>query len=159
MSPEAKRDPNKYIRKYVEKGATNWEHQSIAQELYQWADVFRLYFFKPKADHQPEIPNLLVGIEPMRVDVLAGYHLKENAIGLPYEITFDARYIRRPLWELLETELHEMVHLYQENTPGLMPCKGGYHNAQFVLICEELGLHPAWSAVPIGSRPMASSRG
>ena len=57
-------------------------------------------------------------------------------------IGFNEHYISRPLWETLETMVHEMIHLYQENTPGLQPCKHGYHNTQFVEIAEEIGLHP-----------------
>ncbi|MCL5962673.1 MAG: hypothetical protein M1358_25750 [Chloroflexi bacterium] len=51
-------------------------------------------------------------------------------------------YIDRPKWELLETLLHEMVLLYQENAPGISRCKPPYHNQQFVEISEEIGLHP-----------------
>ncbi len=145
MSPERQPkpvDPNRQVRKYVEKGAVKWEHQKIAAELYKWSDVFRFYWFKPQNEYQNEIPNLVVGVEPMDIRVLAGYHLKENAVGLPYEITFNEHYVSRPLWETLETMVHEMVHLYQENSPGMMPCKHNYHNAQFVALAEEIGLHP-----------------
>lgn len=145
MSPERQPipiDPNKEVRQYVEEGAEKWEHQKVAVELYKWSDVFRLFFFSPSTTEQPELPRLLVGVEPMNVRVLAAYHLKENAIGLPYEITFNQHYISRPLWELNETLLHELIHLYQENAPGLIPCKDGYHNAQFVVLAESVGLHP-----------------
>lgn len=145
MSPERQSrsiDPNRQVRKYVERGARRWEHQKIAAELYKWSDVFRFYFLRPQAEYQPEIPNLVIGVESMRIDVLASYHLKENSVGLPYEITFNEHYIKRPIWELNESLLHEMVHLFQQETPGMQPCKHNYHNAQFVAICEELGLHP-----------------
>lgn len=135
-------DPNKAVRRYVEKGAEAWQHKGVAAELYAWSDVFKFYWFSPESEYQAAIPNLVIGVEPMRVNVLAGYHLKENAVGLPYEITFNERYMARPLYAILETAVHEMVHLYQENTPGLMPCKNNYHNQQFVAICEEIGLHP-----------------
>lgn len=35
-----------------------------------------------------------------------------------------------------------MVHLFQEEVPGYEKCKRGWHNQQFVDICEEIGLHP-----------------
>ena len=142
MSIETEPNPNRYVRKYVEKRAVRWEHQGIAAELYRWSDVFRFYWFRPQNGQQAEIPNLVVGIGPMRIDVLAGYHLKENTVGLPYEITFNQLYITRPIWETLETMVHELIHLYQENTPGMMPCRHNYHNAQFVQIATEIGLHP-----------------
>ena len=77
---------------------------------------------------------------------LAYYRLKENAVGLPYEICFNEHYVGRPLWSTLEILVHEMIHLYQENTRGLQPCKNGYHNLQFCEIAEDIGLYPILGA-------------
>lgn len=136
------RTPNEYIRGYVEEEAREWQHRRMAQTLYEWADVFRYYFFAAQDASQRGLPQPLIAIEQMRVEILAAYRLKENPNGLPYEILMNERYLHRPLWESLEAELHEMAHLFQETTPGMHSCKGGYHNAQFVTVCEQLGLHP-----------------
>ncbi len=138
----SERQPNAVVRTYVESEAANWEHREAATILYEWADLFRHYFFAAGSEARRGLPQPLIAVEALRVDVLAAYRLKENPNGLPYEIIMNARYLDRPLWETLETELHELVHLYQETSPGLDKSKGGYHNAQFVAICEELGLHP-----------------
>ncbi len=135
-------NPNGYIRGYVEDGAQQWGHRQMAQTLYEWADVFRYFFFAAKDVPQRGLPQPLIAIEEMRIEILAAYRLKENPNGLPYEIIMNARYLNRPVWEILESELHEMVHLFQETSPVMQSCKGGYHNVQFVAICEELGLHP-----------------
>ena len=137
------REPNRVIRDYIEQGGpSEWAHKEVAQSLYEWADVFRFYFFGAQREDQQGLPQPLIAVAPLRVDTLAAYRLVPNPNGLPYEITLNSRYLDRPQWETLETLLHEMVHLYQENTPGLIPCKHGYHNIQFISICEELGLHP-----------------
>lgn len=136
-------EPNIIIREYVENdGARGWAHKQMAQNLYEWADVFKYYFLSPQNESQPVIPNLLVAVASLRMDTLAAYRLTENPNGLPYEIIMNSMYLNRPLWEILETELHEMAHLFQENTPGYRKCVNGYHNAEFVEICESLGLHP-----------------
>lgn len=116
MSPEAKPNPNRFVREYVESdGPREWQHREMAQQLYEWADVFRRYFFSQKNPEQQELPQPLVAIAPMRVDVLAGYRLVPNPNGLPYEITLNSLYISRPPWESLETLLHVMwdtLHLH-----------------------------------------------
>jgi len=136
------RNPNSYIRGYVEDEAQEWEHRQVAQTIYEWADVFRYYFFAARDVPQRGLPQPLIAIEEMRVEILAAYRLRENPNGLPYEIIMNARYLGRPLWETLESELHEMTHLLQETTPGMQSCKGGYHNAQFVAMANEMGLYP-----------------
>jgi hypothetical protein len=142
VRPQPEAVINKSVRKYIERGAQRWNLQKTVQELYRWSDVNRFYFFSPKEAYQNPIPNLVIGVEPMDIRTLAHYHVKENAVGLPYEISFNQSYIDLSLWELNEILVHEMIHLYQENTPGLQPCKGGWHNLQFVDIAEEIGLHP-----------------
>lgn len=91
---------------------------------------------------------------------MASYRVVSNANGLPYEVIYNEHDLNRPQCEVLETLLHEMVHLYQENTPGLAPCKDGYHNAQAVLICEEIGLHPPpgkWRPPQTGRRSVRAA--
>jgi hypothetical protein len=141
MTPET--NPNTHIRDYVTgEGTDGWKFKDKAVALYEMADVFRHYLFSPRDDTQHPIPNLVIAIPELDHRTLAHYRLVPNALGLSYEIALNALYIQRPLWELCESLLHEMVHLYQEETPGLKKCVGGYHNMQFVDICEEAGLHP-----------------
>lgn len=140
MSTE--RNPNGYIRGFVEEDGNGWKYRQTAADLYQWTDVFRYYFFAASQDGQTGLAQPLLAIEEMRHDVYAAYRLTQNPNGLPYEILMNARWLSRPHWEIYETLLHEMVHLYQETTEGMEKCKGGYHNKQFVEICNSMGLWP-----------------
>jgi SprT-like family len=140
-------EPNKAIKTYVEKdGPKDWEWQPQAKDLYEMSNVFRMYFFSQLRPDQYTMPQPLVAVEDLDVRTLGAYYLRENELGLKYQISLNAKWIHRPKWELYETLVHEMVHLYQENAPeseGLGKCKRGYHNQKFVEICEDAGLHPA----------------
>ena len=87
------------------------------------------------------MPNTVLSFERMDHRILAAYTLRRNPQGLLYEIAFNTLHLERPLWETLETLLHEYVHLWQQNE-GLHPVQRNYHNVEFVARCEQLGLHP-----------------
>lgn len=127
--------PHEAIRKHIE-GAQDWEWRPIATTLYQWTDRFSDRFF------ERQMPDTVLGFERMDVRILAAYTLKRNAQGLLYEITFNTAHLERPLWETLETLMHECVHLWQQNL-GEHPVERNYHNQEFTAKCEALGLHPA----------------
>ena len=127
-------NPQEVIRRHVET-ALDWEWRETAVMLYQWAERFNTCFFGS------EMPDALLSFERMDHRILAAYTLKRNAQGLLYEITFNVNHLERPLWETLETLLHEVVHLWQQNY-GQNPVTRNYHNLEFVARCEQLGLHP-----------------
>jgi len=127
--------PHEAIRRHVEK-AKDWEWRPMATALYQWTDRFNDRFF----EHQ--MPSALLSFERLDVRILAAYTLERNPQGLLYEITFNTRHLDRPIWETLETLMHEYVHLWQQNL-GDHPVQRNYHNREFVSRCEALGLHPA----------------
>ena len=127
--------PHEAIRRHVE-AAKDWEWHKIATELYRWSDRFSDRFF------DREMPDIVLSFERLNVRILAGYTLKRNPQGLLYEITFNTRHLERPLWETLETLMHEYIHLWQQNY-GQHPVSRNYHNREFVGRCERIGLHPA----------------
>jgi len=127
--------PHEAIRRHVE-AAADWEWHAVATVLYQWIERFNDRFF----DRQ--MPEALLSFARLDLRILAGYTLKRNPQGLLYEITLNTLYVRRPLWETLETLMHEYVHLWQQNF-GQHPVARNYHNQEFVARCEALGLHPA----------------
>jgi hypothetical protein len=136
-------NPNKVIKDYIEAdGPKDWQWQPVAKDLSNMSDLLRIYFFRAKYLGEYEMPVPLLGLEEMDVRTLGAYYLKENALGLRWQISLNTKWAHRPAWELYETLCHEMVHLFQENHPLLEKCKHGYHNRQFVEICEEIGLHP-----------------
>lgn len=126
--------PQEAIRRHVE-GADDWEWHEIASQLYVWTDRFNDRFW------QRQMPEAVLSFERMDHRVLAAYTLRRNAQGLLYEITFNVKHLERPLWETLETLMHEYVHLWQQNY-GQHPVSRNYHNEEFVGACETIGLHP-----------------
>ena len=131
----AQTSPQEAIRYHVE-AAQDWEWHGIATELYRWSDRFSDRFF------DREMPDIVLSFARLNVRILAGYTLKRNPQGLLYEITFNSKHLDRPLWETLETLMHEYVHLWQQNY-GQHPVSRNYHNREFVGRCERIGLHPA----------------
>jgi hypothetical protein len=127
--------PQAAIRRHIE-AAEDWEWHAIASTLYVWTDRLNDRFF------EREMPDAVLGFERMDHRILAGYTLKRNAQGLLYEIAFNTHHLERPLWETLETLMHEYVHLWQQNY-GQDPVARNYHNVEFVQRCEAIGLHPA----------------
>ena len=127
--------PQEVIRRHVE-AADDWEWQEIASQLYVWTDRINDRFF------DRVMPNAVLSFESMDHRILAAYTLRRNAQGLLYEITFNVKHLKRPLWETLETLMHEYMHLWQQNF-GEHPVERNYHNTEFVAACEAIGLHPS----------------
>lgn len=65
----------------------------------------------------------------------------EDKAGEYYEINLAAEYLNRPLTEVLETLVHEMVHQYC-NEEEIQDCSrsGNYHNAKYKAAGEAHGL-------------------
>lgn len=58
-----------------------------------------------------------------------------------YELNIAAESASGPIEEILDTMIHEMIHLYcQENDIQEVSRNGGYHNKQFKKLAEEKGL-------------------
>ena len=87
------------------------------------------------------MPDAIISFESMDHRILACYTLHRNAQGLLDEITMNTKHLDRPMWAVLETLLHEQIHLWQQNF-GEHPVERNYHNKEFVNKCEQLGLHP-----------------
>lgn len=61
--------------------------------------------------------------------------------GTSFEVNLSAEYLNRPLKEILETLIHEMVHL-KNSLDGIQDTsrKGTYHNKRFKSLAESVGL-------------------
>jgi hypothetical protein len=139
------------LRKHGEQ-AKDWEWHEQHQFLHRWANIFKDRFLDPVLlTDRRRMPDPVISFDSMNVRTLAGYTLNRNPQGLLDEITFNTKHIvegqwRYGQWGMLETLLHEQVHLYQQNfgddpyIPG--KSKGHGHNKEFVDKCESLGLHP-----------------
>ena len=140
------------ITKYAEE-AKDWEYAEQAKFLNRWASIFKERLLDPIAvPGKPALPNPVIGFERMRIETLATYTLNRNNHGLLYEINFNTVHLvdeedkkewRFGKWGSLETLLHEMIHLWQQNA-GEHPYVDGNntHNAEFVRKAESVGLHP-----------------
>jgi hypothetical protein len=136
------------LRKHGEQ-AKDWEYHEQHQYLHRWATLFKDRLLDPVLlTDRGRMPDPVISFDKMRVEALAAYMLVRNPQGLLDEITFNSVHFvdgqwRYGEWGLLETELHEEVHLWQQNF-GKDPIRLGrvYHNAEFVAKCESFGLHP-----------------
>ena len=131
-----------FVRKNAE-GNPTWEHQELADQLYQWTDIFRDRLIDPVVvpGKEGKLPGPVIGFESFDYRVLAYYRLGKNAFGLDDEIILNEVHLQRPLYSILETVLHEQLHLWQQRR-GQAPVTRNYHNSEFVQKCEGLGLHP-----------------
>jgi len=130
------------IRKNAEANPT-WKYQELANQLYQWTDIFRDRLIEPVAipGREGKLPGPVLGFERFDYRALAYYRLGKNAFGLDDEIILNEVHLDRPLYSILETVLHEQLHLWQQRK-GKAPVTRNYHNQEFVEKCEALGLHP-----------------
>jgi len=131
------------IRHNAEQDVT-WKHHEIAKKLYGWTDIFRDRFLDPVAipGREGKLPGPVLGFDSFDYRILAYYRLGKNAFGLDDEIILNEAHLDHPfLWSVLETVLHEQVHLWQQRQ-GKNPVDRNYHNKEFVAKCEQLGVHP-----------------
>ena len=129
------------VRKNAEL-AHDWQWQETASSLYTWTDRFKSRLLDPIARlGRDKMPDAVISFESMDHRILACYALHRNAQGLLDEITMNTKHLSRPMWQVLETLLHEQIHLWQQNF-GQHPVTRNYHNREFVDKCEQLGLHP-----------------
>ncbi len=93
----------------------------LADRLYWWVDYFNITFFKD----QP-VPVPVISFEKTNIDNLGRYVIGKNAIGVKENININNAYLKRPLWEILATLLHELTHSWQASYGK--PSNNWYHN-------------------------------
>lgn len=153
INPRDQSELQPIIAKYAET-AKDWEYSDAVTFLNRWAGIFKERFLDSiKIKGQPDLPDPVIGFDKMRVETLAAYTVNRNNHGLLFEINFNTVHMveneigelnwRYGQWGMLETLLHEMIHLKQQNF-GKTPYKGGSntHNAEFVDMAESFGLFP-----------------
>jgi hypothetical protein len=88
-----------------EKEAHDWELNTLASELYWWVDFFNIAFFMD----QP-VPVPAISFEKTKVSNLGHYVIGRNAFGIKENININRVHLKRPMWDLLATLIHEMTH-------------------------------------------------
>jgi SprT-like family protein len=116
-------------------GDGEWKFRAISNFLYRWAGIFNTEFFLG------ELPLPLISFEESRREVLGYFLPRRNEQGHKFNVNLNQKYLGQPEAEVLETLLHELVHLFQhvKGEAG----KGNYHNKGFVEKAASVGLQVA----------------
>jgi len=118
----------------IRKGAVMQRQlNELARELYWWVDFFNIALFKNQS-----VPVPAISFEKTRVTNLGHYIIGRNAFGIKENININSAHLNRPLWDILTTLLHEMVHSWQ--TLYGKPSNSWFHNKEFQLKILEFGI-------------------
>ena len=129
-----------------ELSATDWELYHLAWELYWFVDLFQAVFFR---DTPVLIPALT--FERTRVNTLGHYRIGRNDWAVREQINLNRIHLNRPIWSVLATLFHEMVHSWEFTyIPENKRTKSWYHGKAFRLKMEEYGIFCADNGAHIG---------
>ncbi len=110
-----------------ELSATDWELNGLALELNWWVDFFNIALFK-----EEPVPMPALTFEKSRVNNLGYYRIGFRDFSIRNQININRLYIHRPLNEVLQTLIHEMVHSYEYiYLPDSKRCKNWFHKKGF----------------------------
>jgi hypothetical protein len=126
---------NKVVKEN-EINAEGWTFSSLSELLYDWVDRFNVEFF------ENALKTPVISFERTRRNSFGHFVFERNAFGLKWNINFNSRYADRDLVDSLSTLLHEMVHQYMQEFGRKKPrgSKSNYHNKEFRLKAEEMGI-------------------
>ena len=120
-----------------EKDAHDWALNDLAVELYWWCDFFNIAFFKDQ-----KVPIPAISFQNTNAKTLGHYVIGRNAFGFMDNININKKNLARPLWDILATLLHEMLHsweyVYLEEKDRT---KNWYHTKPFRLKLAEFGIY------------------
>lgn len=88
--------------------AYDWKLHELIAELDWWCDFFNIAFFK-----EEPVPVPVLTFENARVNTLGHYRIGRNDWGVREQINLNRKHLHRPLWDILATLLHEMVHSWE----------------------------------------------
>jgi hypothetical protein len=77
-----------------------------------------------------------------------GWYIEKDGLALSHRINLNSLYANRPLSEVLRTLTHELGHCWQ-HIHG-KPCRGGYHNKEFRLKMQQIGIPCNKRGVSVG---------
>lgn len=114
-----------------ENSTEKWEYFEMVKVLTVWIERFN-FEFKLKIT----TPCLVIDKKSSRY--YGRYRYGFNGIGTKHEITINARHLSRPLFDILDTLLHEMLHQWQDmyGKPG----RSNYHNNEFIEKALSIGI-------------------
>lgn len=119
-----------------ELAATEWELYDLVWELDWWMAVFQAIFFR-----DTPLPIPLLTFEKTRVTNLGYFRLGLNDFAVKNQINLNRIHINRPLNELLQTLVHEIVHMWEQvYVPEEKRTKNWYHTKTFREKLGEIGI-------------------
>jgi hypothetical protein len=122
----------------------DWALNPLAWELYWFVDLFNIAFFKGEP-----VPTPVLTFERSRVNSLGYYRIGFNDFAVKNQINLNRIYLDRPLYETLQTLVHEMVHSWEHiYVPEEKRTKNWYHTKAFRtklagigILTDEKGCH------------------
>jgi len=117
-----------------EKDAHDGELNGLVWELYWWFAFFNIVFFKDQL-----VPTPFITFERTNVTNLSHYVAGRNAFGVKENININRAHLNRPLWDILATLLHEMVHSWQALFGN--PSNSWFHNKEFQKKMDQFGIY------------------
>src|ERR1051326_4467028 len=109
-----------------------WEYQDLSRVCYEAFDLFNAAFFDSK------LPPCLLEFDSTNYKKEGRYGPGNNGIGARCEILLNVKHLQRPLYEVLGTLLHQLIHQWLEQVG-----ESGdrtYHKRGFVARSEALGI-------------------
>lgn len=130
MPPASPDQINDALRSHAVE-AEEWPWRTHVRFLHEWAERFNSEF-------QLAIPTPAIQLDAIERRALGRYRHGRNGFGLRHEIALNTSYLARPVAEVLEVLLHELLHEWQElhGKPG----KNNYHNKAFRERARSFGL-------------------
>ncbi len=127
-----------------EKNVSDWSLNTIAWELYWWVDFFNTAFFR---DQPVSVP--VISFEKGNINSLGHYVIGRNAFGVKENININHVHLSRPMWDVLATLLHEMVHSWEHtHLEQEQRTRNWHHKKGFQvkllesgIVCNERGDH------------------
>jgi len=111
----------------------NWVGREMVGFLQAWAERFNQEF-------KLGILKVVLCVDRLPATCFGHFRLGHNGFGLEGEIAINSRYLvgQRPMWEILGTLLHELIHAWQ--AAHGTPSRHRHHNAEFRQKALEFGL-------------------
>lgn len=91
-----------------ELSAMDWSLNPLAWDLYWFVDLFQAAFFR-----ETPVPVPALTFEKARVNTLGHYRIGRNDWAVREQINLNRIHLGRPLWNILATLFHEMVHSWE----------------------------------------------
>lgn len=107
-------------------------YPQLLKVLYEHSDLMKAELLAG------ELPPVIFATDVQNVRTIASYRIFRDGSGVRWRISFNTLHLRRPMYEVLATLLHELLHAWQHKvgTPGKPP----HHNAEFRNKAAELGI-------------------